>query len=284
MKNKQFSLQQAVSPFARYCVGYGNPGASGSSYIVGLNLGIGKVPKELSHKGSNLLDEINAFDRAEIDAAYIGQINMVTVSSFCGPMGAIWGYHLVKSKKMYRQNPYFPEGEIHDGKRIIPVFDAQPLFEATKMLFGTVGRQRFPLLPGSHVPCATKKMILYGPGHIYACLGLGVAEDRLHVAHLLMEDVGSMHHKITDAKEEKAYKHMILHNKVKSILEIGHNQQVRYKEIFIGMKDMFIKKEEVGCALVTAPYFALAQQAIPTASNTDLEKMTLEEWERTIFL
>ena len=41
-----------------------------------------------------LLDDIVAYDRAEANDAYIGQINMETASSFCGIAGQVWGYDL----------------------------------------------------------------------------------------------------------------------------------------------------------------------------------------------
>jgi len=40
-------------------------------------LGVGVTDVRFSHKGSKLLDEINAFDLAEIDGPYIGQLKYV---------------------------------------------------------------------------------------------------------------------------------------------------------------------------------------------------------------
>ena len=75
-------VKGAVGPNETYCSGYGEPGASGRNYVLGLVLGTGLAKFNLRHDGSQLLDEINAFDRAEVAETNLGQINMTIVSSF----------------------------------------------------------------------------------------------------------------------------------------------------------------------------------------------------------
>ena len=75
----------AIGPFQNYSDGYGNPGATGNGYISVLKVSTGAVEKT----DDALLDGIVAYDRAEANDAYIGQINMVTASSFCGLAGAL---------------------------------------------------------------------------------------------------------------------------------------------------------------------------------------------------
>jgi len=61
-------------------------------YLTALIMGFGSFPKTFSHKGSEVLDSVLAYDRAEVEDIYLGQINMSLVSSFSGPEGLIWGY------------------------------------------------------------------------------------------------------------------------------------------------------------------------------------------------
>ena len=57
-----------------------------------MKLSTGKVSlKGLEHKDDEKLRAIVAYDKAESNDAYLGQVNMITVSSFSGPRSAIWG-------------------------------------------------------------------------------------------------------------------------------------------------------------------------------------------------
>ena len=136
------NLKEYISPFERYCDGYGNPGASGKGYFIGLTFGIGKTRVEFEHEGTSILDEINSFDRAEVEDVNIGQINMVTVSSFCGPIGAIWGYHVLRPKN-FTTHKFFPQGHIKGKTSLIPVYSASSIVDATRALFGTVEQKKF---------------------------------------------------------------------------------------------------------------------------------------------
>lgn len=276
-----FDLNKAISPYKNYCNGYGNSGTLDNSYLVGLIFGIGKTKKELYHEGTSILDNINAFDRAEVENAYLGQINMVTVSSFCGPMGGLIGYDILKPKNIYKFHKYFPEGEIvgSDSKKI-PVYTASTLVEATKSLFGTVNDKRFPLAPGSVVPCAGKHISKKGPKHIYCGFGLGIAKNHKRDAHLFMEDIGDIPLYIKGTEVEGLYRHKILENLAKSVLRIGENQKVSYKEIFVEMHDVMIQPDEIGCSLVAAPYITLAQNAIPEKGIDTLFDISLESWKK----
>jgi len=97
----------AISPFENYCDGYGCPGAKGNGYVSTLKVSAGTVEKT----DDLLLDGIVAYDRAEATDAYIGQINMITASSFCGIAGQVWGYDLAIADeiKSGEHNPLFIE-------------------------------------------------------------------------------------------------------------------------------------------------------------------------------
>lgn len=267
-------LESALSPYEEYCDGYGNYGASGNGYVLGLVLGVGKDKVKFSHPGSSILDKINAFDLAEVDSAYIGQLNMSIVSSFCGPQGLIWGYdvarvdiksiNLAEGKKIFNLN-----------NELVNVFSAEPLIEATKSLFGTRDDLRFPLRPGSHVPFAGKNFTYEGPKTIYSGIALGVPENRKTNAVLLMEDIGWIP-PMGSKKRMANYKEMILTSLAESVMQVGRNQNVNYVDVLVAMKELEITYGEIGCALVAAPYFTLAKNAY--VSN--LESLTLDEWKK----
>lgn len=234
-----------TSPYDNFCGGYGNPGNTGRGYLLGTVLGVGKV-KVSETAGSDLLEKIEAFDLAEIEGTYLGQINMITVSSFCGPEGKIWGYDVARPQQVF-----VPIGEIDQHSK---VFSLSPLLLATRELFGTVDKRLFPLMPGEHVPCANKSLAMKGPGRLYCSLSLGIAAEREKDACVLMEDVGIV--RSDDTKEG------LIKKSVRSVLNIGKNQRVRYNEIFTEVRMLEISGDEIGCVLVAAPYFSLAKKAI----------------------
>ena len=261
-----------MAPYDKFCAGYGNPGSSGNGYMLGLVLGTGIAPLKLGHGGSSLLDEINAFDRAEVEETNIGQINMITVSSFCGPQGLIWGYDVLAKDDL--RTPLANVSAVNSPPHKVPVYSIQSILDATQALFGTVKKPLFPLLPGSHVPCACKTKVLKGPGRAYAAIGIGIPVDRNKAACLLMEDTGEI---ICEANQTTKQQSRILQNLAQSIVEIGKNQRVNYREIFVGLKVVSVPQGHVGCALVAAPYFTLAREAIPNDIN--LTQLTWEVWE-----
>lgn len=86
-----------------------------------------------------------------------------------------------------------------------------------------------------------------------------------------MEDVGEIKDpgRITKAKKEK-----LMSNAIRSVIEVGENQNIAYKEIFVDFVSKEIKAGEIGCVLIAMPYLLLAQKAY----NENLINQTLEEW------
>lgn len=272
------NLRSAISPFENNCDGYGNMGASGNSYILGVVLGAGIAKLNLRHDGSQVLDEINAFDRAEVADTNIGQINMTIVSSFCGPAGIIWGYDVAKIENLRTEHELNLK-PVETDYGIIPVYSAKPLMEATKKLFGTVDDKRFPLIPGGHVPCAGKSFKDVGPRHIYAGIAIGIAKNREKDANLLMEDLGWLPLR-QDRRSQRRYKRTVLQSLAKSIADISRNQKVEYKEIFTEIVDVVVTEGNVGCALVAAPYFTIAKKAVPGNLVEKLPSISISDWEK----
>lgn len=257
-------IQSSLSPYDNYCVGFSGKGG----YITALILAIDSFRKRFSRPGSKILDSIMAYDRAEVTDTYIGQINMEIVSSFIGSQGLIWGYDLAKEEKL--KIPSMLNKNILKKFRGIEIKNGENLRRAGKMLFGGRDKRHFPLLPGTHVPCAGKFHFEEGPVYLYAAASIGVPENREKSACILMEDVGKLK-KVTPQVKQR-----ILLNGIQSVLEIGKNHKINYREIFVDLVIKKINSNEMGCALIAIPYFHLAKKAL----HKNLAQQTLTEWER----
>ena len=268
MLKKYEILINSISSQNKYCEGIWG-GKFSNYYLSGVQLTVAKSLEKFSHKGSNTLDKIFCFDSAEIANANFSQINMINVSSFCGPNGLIWGYDICPEKKKLL-------GFSIKNKNI-KIYDINPLCDALKKLLGTVDKPRFPFLPGSHVPCASKNIIVKGENFIYAAEGIGIPVNRNKNACLLMEDIG---HIPLNVKYVEEYKIMILKKLIKSILYIGNNQRVNFKEIFIGIKTIKIDHGEYGCAMAISPYFSIAEDAVP--KYNDIFSLDINIWENIV--
>jgi histidine decarboxylase len=279
-----FTLNQvvngAVGPFEDYCDGYGNPGTSRVGYISVLTLSTGKVEKKMDH----VLEGIVSYDRAEANDAYVGQINMIAASSFCGLNGAVWGYHLAKE-------PSIADGSLkpmmtkkrHDGVEL-PIYPVTPLLNAGERLFGSDQARRFPLLPGAHVICAVKDLTVPGPTSVWCAIALAIAEDRERDSNLFIEDVGQ-DIPAGSEMERVAYLDRLMENIAESVILCGEDQDVKYKEIFIGYKTEWIPEGYVGCALTCAPYAVLAKNAVPPGKEpAAMLDMTIDQWEASLGL
>jgi histidine decarboxylase len=141
-------IKSALSPYEHYCIGYPQKGG----YFTALIMGIGVTKKVFAHPGSFVLDSIIAFDKAEIEQAYLGQINMEIVSSFCGPEGLIWGYDVAREES-FKQLKFLDKKDLKNFKKI-KILNGENLRKAAIELFGTKNNLHFPFLPGTHVPCA----------------------------------------------------------------------------------------------------------------------------------
>ncbi|XOB40863.1 MAG: histidine decarboxylase, pyruvoyl type [Candidatus Nealsonbacteria bacterium] len=263
--SKKKILKSAISPFDQYCTGYPGQG----THITALVMEIGSFKESFSHLGSKKLDSIVAYDKAEVGSAYIGQINMSVVSSFCGPQGLIWGYDI--AKKEGTGLPSFLSKNGLKKFRGIKIKNGKNLREATEALFGTNNERHFPFLPGTHVPCAVKLYYKSGPAYLYGTAAIGIPEDRNNAACLFMEDVGEI---ITEQQNIDDIKEKVYVNTIQSIIEIGKNQGVKYSEIFVDFISKKIKSGERGCVLVAIPYFQLAQKAF----NRKLAEQNILEW------
>ncbi len=260
-------LKGALSQYDHYCQGY--PGRG--KYLSSLVMGAGIFKKTFSHAGSDILDSIIAYDRAEIDNAYIGQISMGFVSSFCGPEGLIWGYDLAEKKDL--SPPQFKK--IPAELNGITLKNGENLRQASLALFGTNKDRHFPFLPGSHVPCAGRTYTKEGPAVLYGNTAIGIAEDREKNACLIMEDIGS----ISSAEEIDSFREKLMLDAAKSVVAVGRNQQIKYKEIFVNCIIKKVGPDEIGCMLTVMPYFLLARKAF----NENLIGQKLEDWAKHSF-
>jgi histidine decarboxylase len=269
----------AVGPFDNYSDGYGTVGANGLGYISVLKLEAGIVKADMDQ----VLEGIVSYDRAESDGTYVGQINMVAASSFCGINGAAWGYHLAKHESIADGSikPLFMRKR-SDGKEI-PVYSVEPLLDAGKRLFGTNDERRFPLLPGAHVNCAVKSNTIVGPNSVWSAIALAIAEDRNRDSNLFIEDAGDSIPANSD-EDRVAYLNSLMEKIATSIVRCGDDNNVKYKEIFVGYKTKWVPEGHVGCALTCAPYIVMAKKAIPPSGPASMLSMTIAEWEKAVGL
>ncbi len=285
--DKKHILEHALNHYTEYCQGFSFPGKQGDGYIMTPLLGVGKDRMKFFHQGSTLLDQINVFDQAETDGPYIGQINLIQVSSFCGPNGLLWGYDVAVVDKE-KPVPELVQNIYHNIQaKKVKVYSAWPFIEATQALYGTIDNQQFPILPGSHVPAAWKSYSFCNlppseeSKHLYCSFALGIPTDRDKNAILLMEDVGWVprHGDKADFREQYEY---VIDALIRSVLQIGENQAVTYESIYVALKEIMVHPGEVGCALVAAPYVTLPSRAIPPGGAEQMLSLNLEEWQAII--
>ena len=279
----------AISPFDDYCDGYGMPGAQGQGYVSVL-----KVSSGVTEKSDDLLlDGIVTYDKAEATDAYIGQINMITASSFNGLIGSIWGYDLGVAEEIRNntQKPMFTLQQ-YDGSSL-PVFDAAPLLKAGQALFGTEKARRFPPVPGGQIICANKSAVSYRPAKgspnpdkgeaygVWAYLSISLARDRTRAASLFIEDAGTW---TKNDNEEDLVKFLKEHQKnvAKTTTDCGKNQSVLYDRTYMAYTYVMMKPGQAGTALTVAPYVTLAKKALPGGNFNLLQKMSLKEWEKAM--
>ena len=274
----------AISFYEDYCDGYGAPGSTGNGYVSVLKVSVGTVPKT----DDILIDGIVAYDRAEVNDAYVGQINMLTASSFCGLAGQVWGYDLAKHDSIAEDsNPTVLEVPQFDGS-ILKVYDAKPLLEAGVELFGTESKRRFTPLPGSHMICANKGVTAYRPTEnrefkenegygVWCFIAISIAKDRDKDASLFIEDAGIW---TENDNPDDLKKFLEDHRKaiVWSVVECGKDSHVAYDRTYVGFAYTIMKPGEIGTSLTCGPYVTLARKAVPEKGFGELNNLTLSQW------
>ena len=274
----------AISPYENYCDGYGAPGAQGNGYVSVLKVSVGTVEKT----DDFLLDGIVSYDRAEINDAYVGQINMLTASSFCGIAGQVWGHDLAAHNDIIDKK-IKPVLEIdqYDGSKL-HVYEAKPLLEAGIELFGTEKERRFTLLPGAHTICANKGVTAYRPKEdrplkegeaygVWCFIALSLSADRDNCADLFIEDAG-LWTKNDSAEDLKAFLEEHRKSVAWSVVSCGQDSHVLFERTYVGFAYTIMKPGEIGTSLTCAPYVSLARNAVPSQGFNSLNKISLKEW------
>lgn len=248
--------------------------ADSDRYVTALNVASAKAKRRFVHAGSDLLDRINAFDLAESGRMNMGQINLIEVSSFCGPLGLLWGRDIAAHPGL--------RGSLRealtqwDGARV-PVYDGEPLIDASKELFGTIAQPVFPLAPGTHCPTASKSVTHVGQGTIYAACAFGVRAEGAASASIIMEDVGLV--RPDAARDMASVEAAVKHAAAESVLAVAANQRTVCSEIFVSFVSESVAEDEVGCCVTLVPYFRLARRAAPDGIGR-LRSVPLPEWKR----
>lgn len=270
MKDVAGLLPRIAGPFPSHCCACGMQPED--AYVTTPLIGIGVAPLQGRLAGSETLDRIVAFDRAEASSANITQTNLVTVSSFNGPQGLLWGYDLLPQP--LASHPLASDPRVRS---------AQPLMDATAALYGTISSPRFPIMPGQHVLCAYKTGYHNGPCVLYGALAIAIAADRQRNADLFLEDHGTLvgnHDEERNGVGETSGEATVLEHLIDAVDRIGDNLRVEYEMIFVGFRACPVRVGEVGCVLTAAPYVHLARNAVPCGRPELLPSMPLGEWQR----
>jgi histidine decarboxylase len=275
----------AISPYDRYCDGYSMPGSTGDGYVSVLKVSTGQVGKT----DDFLLDDIVAYDRAEANDAYVGQINMETASSFCGVAGQVWGFDLATADVIEndQEKPLFTVKQ-YDGSDL-PIYDAAPLLEAGIALFGTEASRLYPPVPGGHIICANKSVTALRPASgapaadqaygVWCYIALSITQNRENSADLFIEDAG-LWTADDSAQNLKTFLDKHMQAVAWSIVACGQDQSVLYQRTYIGYSYLIMKPGYIGTALTVAPYVTLAKRAIPEGGFNQLNTMTLSQWQQ----
>jgi histidine decarboxylase len=268
-------VEGAIGPLDDYCDGYADPGSSGASYVSVLKVSTGTAPQSTDAT----LEEIVSLSRAETNGAYAGQINAINTSSTSWLSGLVWGYDIARHDGLINGSVRpLMKRQRRDGTWI-PVYSAAPLLEAGEALFGTSTARHFPLAPGSHILCATKDVVASGPIEIWSAIAFAIAEDRNENSNLFIEDAGhGMEGESRHEQEGLLHDFHRVNDIVDSVILCGDDQNVKFKEVFVGYKSRWVPEGRVGCALACVPYLVLARNAAPRPA-TDLLTMSLAEWE-----
>ncbi|MER7477406.1 histidine decarboxylase, pyruvoyl type [Streptomyces sp. NPDC126510] len=300
--------RNAVGPEPRYTIGYMDPMrprytilGQGTSYIAAMKLSAAKAPAAGLDAGT---EGIVSYDLCETADANIGQINMMTASSFCGLGGALWGYHLARGVPYDHLTEIIPDAN-RNPEHFIPTATAAPLLNASERLFGHANdNRRHPPLPGSHVVCANKHITVRGPAYAWAIIAAAIAKDPETDSSLFIEDCGKFDaHAYGDragtiAPSPAAVEEMLEEHRnavITSIAACGENYgghtdgNSRYSGAFISARAIYAAADEVACALACAPYILLAQDDIPFNSDGTKEDpkllldLDIEEWEQRVW-
>ncbi|WP_018685221.1 histidine decarboxylase, pyruvoyl type [Actinokineospora enzanensis] len=297
-------IDNAVGSYTDYATGYGNPPhgmdatrftSDGSGYIATMKLSVATVDMAGLDWGT---ESIVSHDRCETADANIGQINMGTAASFCGPGGALWGLHLAKADLGAHRNTL----DLYTADELdaltatdrepsgLAWASAGPLLVATERLFGhAADDRRTPPLPGSHVVCGNKSATIQGPAYAWALLAVAVPEDPTIAAHLFIGDCGTItpYDRRALPTAEQVRRQLVQHrdNVLKSIELCGQDyDHVTYKAAYVAGKAILAKDDQVACALACAPYIQLPQRAIPADIRPrDLADLSITEWERRVW-
>ena len=155
---------------------------------------------------------------------------------------------------------------------------AEPLFEVTRCVLGTIHNQRFPIAPGQHLLCAYKTYQAVGPCQVYGAMAIAIPEDRTRNADLFMEDHGVFDPGHDMTRQRQAIAESLL----ESVALIGENIGVRYERILISVQVRDVPEGCYGCVLTAAPYLNLAKGAGPRQGVTALAGMSLADWEADV--
>jgi len=184
---------------------------------------------------NDTLQHIVLFDLAETDMG-LGQVNFRKTSSFCSKGNFVHGI-----------NYTHPSLEFHAiGKEFMYDFNGIDINDYNRWDNVNKNLINGNIKPGAHICCAGEWEFGTIGDNLYAGVGIAVPEDKKN-AILFMECVG---------KTIEITRETIREDIIESIVQIGKNQNIKYKEIYVVTDEKTLQKD-LGCAMVTIPYFLI---------------------------
>lgn len=252
-----------LGPYASYCAGA--PCSPGSSYVAAPIVSFGCCPVGASRG----LDQIVAFDYAESEWARLTQTNLIRVSSFCGPRGALLGRDLLPTST--RPCSLLARSGAWDGRGLLL---------ASRALLGCRQRPGFSIAPGEHVLSAYKTAYAEGPCLLVAGIAIAVPRDRLRHAVLFMED----HASHPSSCEPCSVQQEMAAQLWGACRQVGQNLDCTYQGVYLAIRSRAVPGAALGCSLTAIPYLLLARQVVPSTGAERLTELSPRAWRREVGL
>ena len=280
-------IQGLIGPYETFC---GGSAGEVDAYVCPITLHTGDIPNRPAGRiNTNDLLDIHAFDLAEARDAYLGQINLVQVSSFCGPLGQVWGLDIVVHDKIAddsQRASLVTDRNFEDSG--LKIYNGEPLIEAGVALLGKVDSRHFPPMPGAMVPCVSslyfskernREQGTKRDCYVYCGLGVGIPAERDTDAVLFMQFTGGIE---DDGMSPAEAKREVQHAIAKSIVDVGINQHIRYSEAWVCTRIHQVKPGHRAVAFSAIPYLTLARNAVPDGDISQLISLSLTEWTKRV--
>lgn len=304
------NVHGSIAPYAKECSAFLNAaGPANCHYLNVCKLSIGQVKIDIFPPGADDLTEgILAYDRAETNDGYMGQLNVVAASSFIGPGGCLWGYDLANNLEAREEWAFSKTTEWKTNYGGTSVYKIDCLLEAGQRLLGSgplfneyyvpeqcrqpyardVQNIRFRIRPGEMTSAAVKSASTHQPGAIWSAIGVAIPQDEFAdtEARLFYEDAGSFAGDQPEASAPEWYSQLERRMEAVAgtmVMNAKDQNILKFKEIYIGFVMQVVKKGYYAEAITLSPYIRLASDAVSRAGGVQkIIDMSISEWESAV--